>query len=230
MKRSKYEPVTALPILIPLTQSEAHKAEGWATFLSDERLAWVRRKTGQDRVPVRSLRDRDLSTKTMEQLRSKGGAHRVTGLITLARAIEAQDSLAQEKAAERDPTLKVLIRRVRTAARQDLELPQRRLSQLLSEFLESVQLVLWWTGKQFLPALYCAGGLEGALLVHTLFSIVGWRKGLGVCPYCGSMFRKQRADQDYCSVAHREAHRVARWRGAKKRTASKSRKERRKRR
>jgi hypothetical protein len=72
-----------------------------------------------------------------------------------------------------------------------------------------VNLVLWWTGTQFTPALFCSDP-KLALYVYILT-----HKGLGVCPHCGDFFPQQRPDQNYCSIPHREAHRVARWRAKK---------------
>jgi len=85
-------------------------------------------------------------------------------------------------------------------------------SSVVSGELDSVRLVLWWFGKQFRPALYCPD-LKSALFTLILMRIVGGQ-GWGVCPQCGDFFVQKRADQTYCSVAHREAHRVARWRKA----------------
>jgi len=87
------------------------------------------------------------------------------------------------------------------------------LSQLVSEALDSVRLVLWWSGEQFEPALYCPD-LKAALHTFLLMKVTAG-KGWGVCLKCGEFFTKKRPDQMYCSIAHREAHRVARWRAAK---------------
>jgi hypothetical protein len=69
-----------------------------------------------------------------------------------------------------------------------------------------VELVFWWTGERFTPALYCIDP-KVAPYVYILT-----HKGWGVCPHCGEWFQKDRSDQNYCRIAHREAHRVARWR------------------
>jgi hypothetical protein len=88
------------------------------------------------------------------------------------------------------------------------------LSQLMSEALDSVRLVLWWSGKQLRPALYCPQA-KAALYAILLMKVAAGR-GWGVCPYCGQFFAQKRSDQNYCTIAHREAHRVARWRATKK--------------
>jgi hypothetical protein len=82
------------------------------------------------------------------------------------------------------------------------------LSRLMSEGLEAVRLVLWWSGDKVRPAIYCPN-LRAAVYIFLL------TKKWGVCPHCGDFFIQKRPDQNYCSIAHREAHRVARWRAAK---------------
>lgn len=85
------------------------------------------------------------------------------------------------------------------------------LSQLMSWALESVRLVLWWSGSRFQPAIYCS---ETKAALYT-FLLMKFGHGWGVCPKCGDIFEQKRPDQTYCSIAHREAHRVARWRATK---------------
>lgn len=87
------------------------------------------------------------------------------------------------------------------------------LSQLVSSALDSVRVVLWWSGREFRPALYCSE-IKAALYVSLLMRLAGGQ-GWASCPKCGEFFEQRRPDQRYCSVAHREAHRVARWRAAK---------------
>lgn len=83
----------------------------------------------------------------------------------------------------------------------------------------SARLVLWWTSCRFTPAIWCQD-MKTAFYVRALLTAVGG-KGLRICPHCNEPFLQERPDQSYCSIAHREAHRVARWRAEK---ASKSRK------
>jgi hypothetical protein len=79
-----------------------------------------------------------------------------------------------------------------------------------------VQLIQWRSGKRLTPAVYCPD-LETAAYAAALFGS-RWK----VCPHlsCGKWFIPTRAKQDFCCPAHREAHRVARWR-ARKKTKSK---------
>jgi hypothetical protein len=86
-------------------------------------------------------------------------------------------------------------------------------SQLMSEGLDTVRLVLWWSDKRFRPALYCPDA-KAALHAFLLMKVAAGH-GWGVCLKCGEFFVQKRPDQNYCSIAHREAHRVARWRAAK---------------
>lgn len=92
--------------------------------------------------------------------------------------------------------------------------PHRSLSYEVSQRvgLLETELVLWWDGKEFRPAIYCKDHLS-ALYVHTFF--LG-RVRYRICPKCGERFEQHQPNQDYCKIAHREAHRVARWRAKQK--------------
>lgn len=56
------------------------------------------------------------------------------------------------------------------------------------------------------------GVIRTALYIHTFF--IAPTRGLRICPYDGEQFFQDRPNQEYCTPAHREAHRVkrARWR------------------
>jgi hypothetical protein len=80
------------------------------------------------------------------------------------------------------------------------------------------EIVLWLVDGTFRPAIYCSD-TKTALYIHTFFiaSIggLGWR----ICPYSHcekKQFFQDKPNQDYCCPAHREAHRVARWRDERK--------------
>ncbi len=79
---------------------------------------------------------------------------------------------------------------------------------------DGARLVLWWNKERFLPAIWCPN-LKTAFYARALLDIVG-TKSFRLCAFCADWFRQKRTDQDYCSVAHREAHRVARWRANQK--------------
>lgn len=92
------------------------------------------------------------------------------------------------------------------------------LSYELSTVLWEVQFVLWWNDQTFRPALWCPN-MKTAFYARALLDVVGG-KGIRICPHCGDLFSQDRPDQDYCTVAHREAHRVARWRLQQKKKAT----------
>ena len=92
--------------------------------------------------------------------------------------------------------------------------PKVLLSYELSTSLREAQFVLWWNDLAFQAALWCPN-LKTALYARALLDIVGG-KGIRICPHCSELFIQSRGDQSYCTVAHREAHRVARWRNEQK--------------
>jgi len=87
--------------------------------------------------------------------------------------------------------------------------------------LRRARIVLWWNDGRFVPAIYCDSSIA-ALYVHTFLIAPTGDIGYRVCPKCGSLFLQSRADQDYCAPAHREAHRVARWRAQQKQESAKA--------
>jgi hypothetical protein len=96
---------------------------------------------------------------------------------------------------------------------------QRLLSYEVSEAvgpLLHANIVLWWFKNAFRPAIYCMDA-KAALYVHTFFLAPNGEVGFRICPYDGEQFFQDRANQEYCCPAHREAHRVARFRDNKRR-------------
>jgi hypothetical protein len=81
---------------------------------------------------------------------------------------------------------------------------------------EEPQIVLWWFEGAPRPAIYCRDA-RAALYIHTFFLAPAGALSFRICPYDGEQFFQERPNQDYCCVAHREAHRVARFRDNKKR-------------
>jgi len=81
--------------------------------------------------------------------------------------------------------------------------------------LQEAQIVLWWMRGSFRPAIYC-NNMTTALYVHTFFVVPTGGIGFRICPHCSEQFFQDRPNQEYCCPAHREAHRVARWREQKK--------------
>jgi hypothetical protein len=103
---------------------------------------------------------------------------------------------------------------------------QQKISQLVTRQLDRVRLVWWFSGEEdrFVPAAYCPD-VKTAVFVH---AFIARTSRLRVCPHCGTMFISVKTNIDYCSPAHRDAHRVARWRAGKKEHGPKFRKKERK--
>jgi hypothetical protein len=233
VKRSNNNTVTDVPVLIPCPRNEQ---EGLATFLGE---------SGYENQPVRILTDADLEKGSKNQpLREMWDTERklFAGLVNLLDGLREKDQLAITRARER--LIDAIALRDGVVVHPDMakatsNMPRLKpgqtekialelstlgprssanekwlLSTYFSEALDSVRLVLWWSGTQFRPALYCPD-LKSALYTFVLMRVVAGR-GWGVCPFCGLFFVQIRSDQNYCSIAHREAHRVARWRAAKK--------------
>jgi len=230
MQRRLYNAVTNIPVLMPCSAAEQ---EGVATWLGDvkETYQYVRVVTQKDLAP-KSKKNPIRSVLESEK-------EFFLAVVALIKGLEEKDQLAIRKARERI----VLALGRRRGLRPDSDDVSRVASELglqrgeeaiamelftlgpgqaadigwlfssvLSGELDSVRIVLWWSGKQFRPALYCPD-LKSALYTLILLRLVAGR-GWGVCPQCGDFFVQKRQDQTYCTVAHREAHRVARWRAA----------------
>ena len=204
------------------------KGQGWATFVLMPGTS----------ARVGALRSDDLSPAALKRLGKEQKEH-FLATIELMKALESKDLLALEKARQRfekwyaqkstpdDPSAQKVGEAVahvfgvteREAsdwfygsgivghAKDD---PAWLLSSEISDALREVRFVLWWTGRQFLPALYCPD-VKTAFYTKFLLGKLGG-KGIGVCPYCGYPFVKNRSDQVFCSTAHRDIHRVDRWR------------------
>jgi hypothetical protein len=84
------------------------------------------------------------------------------------------------------------------------------LPQLVTSALRDVRLVLWWYRKvkKFTAAIFCPD-------LNTALFFKGLLGEIRICPKCETLFVPSNLNTDYCSPAHREAHRVARWRALK---------------
>jgi hypothetical protein len=218
MQRDHNKTVTGIPILVP---AEGGRVDGAASW--EEHFGLLH--------PVRSLTKSDLGP--MLKYLDKQDVRRLTGLVTLGHAIKSPDALLTEKLIR---SYKPLLRDIATRYGTELKLPvsqrdietiawflktgSRRdtaaaiLSQLLTKELSNAKLVVWRTQSGAIPAIYCDDA-RTALFVS--FAVIGW---LAICPHCDSVFLRERPDQDYCTVPHREAHRVARWRLKQKQKAT----------
>jgi hypothetical protein len=238
MQRYRNNAVTAIPILIPCSRDEQ---QGEATF--DQFTGPVREVTGED-FSTKTGRHR----KFLDSMREDERQH-FAAVVSLLNAIEKRDRTAADKARKQLSELRAarpsevdgefdrqfggLIAPYYGLPPEQAEkaweiwhgrrLPPRIagdeakiLSYEISEKLAlGVSPVFWWTGRKFTPALFCSDP-RLALYVYILT-----RKRWGVCPHCGTFFEQQRRDQSYCCIAHREAHRVARWRADQKAKRSK---------
>ncbi len=244
MQRGRYKTVTSdfrLPVLIEATPEEQ---EGLATF--DPGLGPPR--------PVRTLKDSDLKNANRYLTQSEAThfsavvalAHALrtpSDSIALKNARRALEKAYELRRAE--PTVggpatpefaEALSRWSGLPPEEAVEVSEGRrpsprtaadprwwLSYEVSRGLFFfAHLVLWWTKDRFTPAIMCED-IKTAFYVRALLSAVGG-KGFHICPHCDEPFMQQRPDQNYCSIAHREAHRVARWRAAKSSKAAKSQK------
>jgi hypothetical protein len=209
MKRGTYDTVT-LPVLIPCV---FYKQEGVATFLPV--------KKGGIPKPVRAFTHADLDRKSKESsLRTMTDPEWgvFNAIWRLMQGLKDKDKFAISQAhakllggtSEREQTVEEMFARAFT----DKE-PEGMLSLQLSQALDSVRLVLWQSGHGLQPALYCPDP-KSALYTFVLTSLFADKKRLSLCPFCGEFLVPRRPDQTYCSIAHREAHRVARWRAAKR--------------
>lgn len=238
MNRDRHETVTGFALLLPASASEA---VGEATFLPPESDSpkYVRA------VTVEQIRA------TAKKLRGAEAAH-FDALLSLRDALDSGDQLALVRALERLESAYLLLhaesRILKHFARQKgLSVeeaikslypwrtgtraagnPRRVLScevsQTVGSLLENAQIVLWWFDGAFRPAIYCPN-LKAALYIHTFFLAPVGGLGFRICPYDGEQFFQDRPNQEYCLPAHREAHRVARFRDNKKRKIAEQRKD-----
>ncbi len=218
MQRGMYDTVT-LPVLIPCV---FYKQEGVATFLPVD-------KSGAPE-PVRAFTSADLNRKSKERpfrAMTNSELDVFNAICGLIQGLEKKDQFEISRAhakfvggfgqreiedrSEQEQDVEGLFARAFSPEGN----PKSMLSLKLSQALASVRLVLWESGHGLQPALYCPDP-KSALYTFVLMSIFARKKRLSLCPFCGEFFVPGRPDQTYCSVAHREAHRVARWRAAKR--------------
>ncbi len=236
MQRGYNNPVTDIPVLIPVewptgdgtisigrggqTWRELFPAMGWEFGARHERIS-VRRFTEKDfEAAIGELNEFGHSEGNGRQL--------LLARIGLAKALEKKDEIAVQNALRmlwheprRQKSSKgweSLFGAVRASGEKSWskKKPQHFLAAEITEGLAASHLVVWWTGDRYLPAVFCEDR-ETALYVWVALTLAGGGKSLGICPQCSVPFVRERSDQIYCSVQHREAHRVARWRARKKR-------------
>jgi predicted nucleic acid-binding Zn ribbon protein len=202
MQRDPYNTVT-ISILIPVSPDGA---EG-ETFY-DERIR-VRRFTARDMD-----RASDCGKQTWNQVPEWQKAQ-ILNVVAVIRALESDDRVAAERAilALKENTGSFVLGIVKASLKEPGFLQDTLVKDLCNR-LDSVRVVLWKTQERIAPGILCPD-VPTAFFVHVLMSAVGAKASLRLCPKCGKIFMQKRADQDYCSVKCREAHRVERWRTRK---------------
>jgi len=155
----------------------------------------------------------------------------VVAVLGLRQAYDAKDPVAMKNAfqvvypyladrwAGQDPENKEQARKMAEAESRSIfgdagfqASARVKISQLVTRYIEAARLVWYFypPAQRFLPAAYCPDFLTAAFLTIFMSS------SLHVCPHCGKMFFPVKTNVNYCCPAHREAHRIARWRAAKK--------------
>ena len=123
--------------------------------------------------------------------------------------IELIDSLRPGPRTKQSPLSPALFRSL--PGRGPVEFPRRSLLGILTKigrFVPAIFSVLMCTDRP-IPS------------QHSFIAPTGG-PGFRICPYDGEQFFQDRPNQDYCCPAHREAHRVARFRNGKNGEDSKS--------
>jgi hypothetical protein len=232
MSRNHYETVTNKESFALLVHAlSPQQADGKATFMQG----------GGSTINVRAVTLDEL--KNAARNMNKVDGEQFFALLALRGAMEALDNLALAKAKERLERAQQLDKKYQDLAKR-LEKSNRRLDKLVAPFLEVVpelrrdadierspswllssevsrmvgfksQIVLWEVRGAFRPAIYCSD-LNTALYIHTFFIAPTGGLGFRICPYDGEQFFQEVPNQEYCCPAHREAHRVARWRNEQK--------------
>lgn len=204
VQRDMYKTVTttAIPLLIHCSPAEKDGTTGFLGGFEGLR-------------PVRILRDKDLHPKSKFWQSIGKQQQEIVAAAQLVDAVEKRDRLAARNAfAGLAKSESALLQHLASEAPEKFKsYLQIRLDQVISERMKSAHLVVWnFRGKPVL-AVYCPDNVT-ALYTKLLMNRVSGR-GLAVCPKCGLPFVQKRPNQDYCSLQHREAHRVARWRASK---------------
>ena len=245
MNRDRYKTVTGFAILVPALASEAM---GQATFLSEADHVHHVRAITLDEVKGTAKKLRGVEAVRFDALLSLRTALEGRDQLTLSTAKERMEKFYRVRQAEKPKITgfddddyerflgEMIADRVglppdeagkyitgkRPGPRAEAN-PQRwfsfEVSQAVGFPLQNAQVVLWWINGEFRPAIYCPDA-KTALYIHTFFLAPAGGLGFRICPYDGEQFFQERPNQDYCCPAHREAHRVARFRDNKKRKAA----------
>jgi hypothetical protein len=209
MTRNSVRTVT-LPILVAANITK--EMDGWGTFFPADRI---------ESMAVRVVSEEDIKSRLRTIFRPKD-LPLFVGAIELKQAYDAKDELSLQRASEkvrpwikhfalpRELDWKSADGRVSfTSSGQKWNATRWNYSRLMADMFQSARLVIWFSEKEgrFLPALYCPDWKTAAFVMTFLGRI-------RVCPKCSTIFIPSADNVDYCTPAHREAHRVARsrWR------------------
>jgi CII-binding regulator of phage lambda lysogenization HflD len=232
MSRDHYKTVTNKEsFTIVIHALPPQQADGKATFMQG---------VGST-IDVHAVTLDDLKTASRELNKLDG--ERFSALVAIRGSLESRDNLALAKAKERLERVQQLDKEYQNLSKK-LEKLNRSLDKLIAPFPDVVsqlrrdadierspswllssevsrmvglksQIVLWEVRGAFRPAIYCSD-LSAALYIHTFFIAPTGGLGFRNCPYDGEQFFQEMPNQEYCCPAHREAHRVARWRNEQK--------------
>jgi hypothetical protein len=232
MSRDRNETVTSKESFAIIVQAlSPQQADGKATFMQGR----------SSTINVRAVTLYELRNALRNMKKADGELF--LALLALRGALEARDDLALAEAKERLERAQQLDKNYQASAKQ-LEKTARRLDKLVAPFLGVIpelrrsldierssswllssevsrivglnsQIALWEAHGAFRPAIFCSD-LNTALYIHTFFIAPTGGLGFRICPYDGEQFFQDVPNQDYCCPAHREAHRVRRWRSEKK--------------
>lgn len=244
VNRDRYETVTRFALLLPASASEAM---GEATFTSEASGPSHVRAVRLEEIKVARKNLRGTEAARFDALLFLRGALESGDQLALDRALERMEKFYRLRQSETpmDPDLGHQFGALfaQKTGLSPLEAgkyifglrpgpkaagnPRRLFSYEVSQAVGTpfhTEVVLWWMGGAFRPAIFCPD-VKIALYIHTFFLAPVGGLGFRVCPYDGEQFFQDRPNQEYCCVAHREAHRVARFRDNKKREAVKQRKD-----
>ena len=235
MKRDRNNTVTKLPVLIPTGQRDA---EGFVALGDQKSIKPVRSLRSEDLkgshkimaeheakhfyavtmlsralsespdlLAVHKACDLLAEAYLLKSKSDKSGGHCLPPFPEPENAEEEQNSFSRAftelLSVPPETNLRALLK---GTAKRD---PRWLLSVEISTVIQDAKIVLWWTRNEFKPAIWCPD-VKTAFYVHAIMG------AFRICLHCSEPFLPQRPDQDYCSVAHREAHRVARWRSKQK--------------
>ena len=199
------------PMLVPAGKGEAH--DGLSTFDPEHSFQ-----------KLRLVRDEEL--KDVLRPFTPEEAQFIADCLALRRAYNSKDQLALGRPFQRlwpflvgqelwpqphtpaeEVARKAMAKAFSLPALSDRKWARFYFPQLVSKALRDVRIVVWWFEKEqrFIPAISCPD-------LKTAFLLRGFMGDIRVCPHCDKPFMPDKANIDYCSIAHREAHRVARWR------------------